>query len=101
MKSDLWKLVARPVAEANSSKTLLRQTAASREALQRIRVSSAYWRIGHGRSEERGVSEGAISPSLEDKALEKVGDDDKKDTGERVPLPKTIATTDPAAWHAI
>jgi hypothetical protein len=39
---DLWKLIARPVAAAKSSRTLLRQAAAVGEALQRIRVSSAY-----------------------------------------------------------
>jgi hypothetical protein len=39
---DLWKFIARPVAEAKSPRTLLRQATAVREALQRIRVSSAY-----------------------------------------------------------
>jgi hypothetical protein len=53
-KHDLWKLMANPVATAKSSSTSRRQPAALVEALQRIRVSSAYCKIGQGMSEARG-----------------------------------------------
>lgn len=42
IKQDLWNSMARPVAEAKSSRTRLRQVIARRVALIRVRVSSAY-----------------------------------------------------------
>jgi hypothetical protein len=39
---DLWKLIMRPVVEAKSSRTFFRQEAVEGDALQRIKVSSAY-----------------------------------------------------------
>jgi hypothetical protein len=42
IKQDLWKLIANPVAAAKSSSTCRRHAVALGEALQRIRVSSAY-----------------------------------------------------------
>jgi hypothetical protein len=42
IRHDLWKLIARLVAEAKTSSTFLRQVSASGDALQSIKVSSAY-----------------------------------------------------------
>jgi hypothetical protein len=63
MKQDLWKLIARLVAKAKSSKTCLRQVAASTEALPRMRVSS---RIGGEGTGCRGIvgGQGIRSPKL-------------------------------------
>jgi hypothetical protein len=49
IKQDLWKLIVRPVAAVKSSRMCLRWIVEDKSAQQRIRVSSAYWRIGHGR----------------------------------------------------
>ena len=54
MKQDLWKLIANPVALAKSSRIFLRVVADARSARQRMRVSSAYWRTGHGREVSTG-----------------------------------------------